>query len=445
MACALEGRDVVSDRSGNQRRGDWSHAGDRGQAPCRVVLPRVRDNHRFECLDLVRGRATVLEQLREHLPSLLGKGRIFLHERFQVLKPMDALRGDHPELSSQPARSIRQHRLLLDQQRSSGMHSQSSLLFKALGRHELRLRPGGGGAERRCIGSVVLLASLDEWFDRLRRNQLYLVPEAAQHTSPVMRRTARLQNDSAGLLPLEERDQLTPLQLALQVRLAACVHAVDLEYGLCRIETDHGNAHRGRLLCCRLSRPALWHTDAVGGRPPHLIGNSAYRRYLRRVASADGKGGKAKPGPAFEIDVGKLAEEARYDGIFVLRTNARITPLQAMLRYRELLAVETLFRKTKGILRTRPIYHSSDAAIRGHVFCSFLALVLQKELDSLCRAKGVVVEWADLIRDLDRLQEATIEKDGKRITTRTQVEGQVGLVFQATGVALPPHQRELAT
>jgi len=175
-----------------------------------------------------------------------------------------------------------------------------------------------------------------------------------------------------------------------------------------------------------------------------LIGNSAYRRSLRRVAPPDGKGGKSKPGPAFEIDVGKLAEEARYDGIFVLRTNARITPLQAMLKYRELLAVETLFRKTKCVLRTRPIYHSSDAAIRGHVFCSFLALVLQKELDSLCQAKGIVVEWADLIRDLDRLQEATIEKDGKRITTRTQVAGQVGLVFQATGVALPPHQREQA-
>ena len=118
-----------------------------------------------------------------------------------------------------------------------------------------------------------------------------------------------------------------------------------------------------------------------------LIGNSAYRRYLRRVARRR-KGGKGKPGPAFEIDAGKLAEEARYDGIFVLRTNARVTPLQAMLRYRELLAVETLFRKTKSVLRTRPIYHSSDAAIRGHVFCSFLALVLQKELDERCRAAG---------------------------------------------------------
>ncbi len=144
-----------------------------------------------------------------------------------------------------------------------------------------------------------------------------------------------------------------------------------------------------------------------------LIGNSAYRRHLRRRG----------PEQAFEIDPDKLAEEAIYDGIFVLRTNSNLSPLLAMLRYRDLLAVEQLFRKTKCTLRTRPIYHSSDAAIRGHVFCSFLALVLQTELDSRCRAKGIVVEWADLIRDLDRLQEATIEKDGQRITTRTPVAG----------------------
>jgi hypothetical protein len=170
-----------------------------------------------------------------------------------------------------------------------------------------------------------------------------------------------------------------------------------------------------------------------------LIGNSAYRRYLRRVRSEDGK-----PAPAFEIDPGKLAEEARYDGIFVLRTNARLTPLQAVLRYRDLLQVEDLFRRAKAILRTRPIYHSSDAAIRGHVFCSFLALVLQKEVADRCQAAGLTIEWSKLLRDLDRLQETTIEKDGKRITTRTAVTGQVGRVFQAAGVALPPNMREYA-
>ena len=170
-----------------------------------------------------------------------------------------------------------------------------------------------------------------------------------------------------------------------------------------------------------------------------LIGNSAYRRYLRRVAAPGGK-----PGPAFEIDAGKLAEEARYDGIFVLRTNARVTPLQAMLRYRELLAVETLFRKTKSVLRTRPIYHSSDAAIRGHVFCSFLALVLQKELFERCRAAGFTPEWDDVLRDLDRLQDVVLAKDGQEITLRTPATGTVGPLFRATGVALPPNVRDAA-
>src|SRR3954451_24071881 len=175
-----------------------------------------------------------------------------------------------------------------------------------------------------------------------------------------------------------------------------------------------------------------------------LIGNSAYRRYLRRVTTPGEKGGKNKPAPAFEIDAGKLAEEARYDGIFVLRTNARVTPLQAMLRYRELLAVETLFRKTKGILRTRPIYHSSDAAIRGHVFCSFLALVLQKELYERCKAADFTPEWGDVLRDLDRLQEVSLAKDGQQITLRTPATGAVGLLFKAVGIALPPNIRDAA-
>lgn len=164
-----------------------------------------------------------------------------------------------------------------------------------------------------------------------------------------------------------------------------------------------------------------------------LIGNSAYRRFLRKTA---------KDKPAFEIDPGKLAEEARYDGISVVRTNARITPLQAVLRYRDLLEVESLFRAAKATFDTRPIFHQSDAAIRGHVFCSFLALVLAKELTRLCEARGLKPEWQRLLNDLDRLQQATIEKDGRVITTRTHVNGQVGNVFKAAGIALPANFRD---
>ena len=76
-----------------------------------------------------------------------------------------------------------------------------------------------------------------------------------------------------------------------------------------------------------------------------------------------------------------------------------------MLRYRDLLRVEQLFRQAKAVLATRPIYHSRDMAIRGHVFCSFLALLLVKQLEDRLHRHNNAAEWDDIRRDLDRLQE----------------------------------------
>ena len=157
-----------------------------------------------------------------------------------------------------------------------------------------------------------------------------------------------------------------------------------------------------------------------------LVGNSAYRRFLKTA------------GPHFTIDRAKVEAEARFDGLFVLRTNATLTPLQAMLRYRELLVVEQLFRTAKSLLRTRPIYHSSDAAIRGHVFCSFLALVLRKELEDRCAAARLKPEWGEVLRDLDRLQELELEQAGKTWRVRTEATGTAPLLMKAVGIALPP-------
>jgi len=271
-------------------------------------------------------------------------------------------------------------------------------------------------ADRGMI-SAATIAALEE-------RKLEYILGARERSSAVIRRFVL--EDEQPLTPLlVERTQGETQLFVKEVKVGAA------RYILCRNEAEaERDRNERQAIVAGLSKQLVRGDKA-------LIGNSAYRRYLRRTPSANGK-----PGPAFEIDPGKLAEEARYDGLFVLRTNARITPLQAVLRYRDLLQVEDLFRRAKAILRTRPIYHSCDAAIRGHVFCSFLALMLQKELADLCHSHGLIIEWADLLRDLDRLQEATIDKDGKRITTRTAVAGKVGSVFQAAGVALPPNLHE---
>jgi Transposase DDE domain len=196
-------------------------------------------------------------------------------------------------------------------------------------------------------------------------------------------------------------------------------------YIVCRNEAEAGKDAADRQAIVSALEQQLKRGDKA------LIGNSAYRRYLRTTSKK-----------AFAIDIGKLADEARYDGLFVLRTNARITPLQAVLRYRDLIQVEQLFRTAKALMRTRPIYHSSDAAIRGHVFCSFLALILRKELDERCRNAGFRPEWGDVLRDLDRLQEVTITKDGREMTLRTPAAGVIGPLFKAARIALPPNIRD---
>jgi transposase len=161
-----------------------------------------------------------------------------------------------------------------------------------------------------------------------------------------------------------------------------------------------------------------------------LVGNKGYRKYLK----TRGKG--------FEIDEQKALEEARYDGKWVLRTNTNLSTDQVALKYKQLWMVESLFRTVKSILETRPIYHKRDETILGHVFCSFLSFVLMKELQNRVEAKGYQLEWADVIRDLNRLQEVEIEQDGKRLLLRSEATGTCGKVFQAAGVALPPTVRQ---
>ena len=158
-----------------------------------------------------------------------------------------------------------------------------------------------------------------------------------------------------------------------------------------------------------------------------LVGNKGYRRYI------------CSTGPDhFQIDEAKIREEARYDGKWVLRTNMDLDASDVALQYKMLWMVEAYIRSCKSLLHTRPIYHKCDETIRGHVFCSFLAMVLRQELETRLARRGHELEWADVIADLNRLQTAEVGQDGKRFLLRSEVQGTCGLAFQAAGVAMPP-------
>jgi Transposase DDE domain len=195
----------------------------------------------------------------------------------------------------------------------------------------------------------------------------------------------------------------------------------DRRYIVCLNEDEARKDAADREAIVAALREQLRHGDKT------LVGNKGYRRYL--------SGG----GPEhFRIDEAKVAEDARYDGKWVLRTNTELDSAEVALQYKQLWVVEQWFRSCKSLLQTRPVYHKCDETIRGHAFCSFLALVLRQELQARLGERGHEVEWADVIGDLDRLQRIEVEQDGKRFLLRSEAQGTCGKVFQAVGVALPP-------
>jgi transposase len=163
-----------------------------------------------------------------------------------------------------------------------------------------------------------------------------------------------------------------------------------------------------------------------------LVGNKGYRKYIKSSSSSK----------HFEIDEDKIEAEQKYDGVWVLQTDLDLSAKEVALRYKELWMVEQIFRTIKSILENRPVYHKSDAAIRGHVFCSFLALVLLKQLQSRMEQRGSVTEWERLKADLDNLQEVTVKASGQPFVIRTQTRGDAGKAIQAVGLHLGPVVRE---
>lgn len=165
--------------------------------------------------------------------------------------------------------------------------------------------------------------------------------------------------------------------------------------------------------------------------PKALVGNRGFRRYLRVEKDA------------VKIDLHKVEAEARFDGKWVLRTNTDLPASEVALQYKRLLTVEQFFYTAKDLLETRPIFHEYQATITGHIFVSFLALVLLHELSRRLQRKGLKLEWGDVLRDLGEVREVEVRHALKRYVLRPPLKGTAGNVFQTAGVAIPPPAREL--
>ncbi len=106
--------------------------------------------------------------------------------------------------------------------------------------------------------------------------------------------------------------------------------------------------------------------EKIRTKPSSLIGNKGYRKHLKV-----GKG-------SIRLNKDKIKEESRFDGKFVLTTNTDLLAEEVALTYKNLWQVEYAFRNLKSILQNRPTYHQTPENTKGHIFCSYLSLLLSQ-------------------------------------------------------------------
>jgi hypothetical protein len=277
------------------------------------------------------------------------------------------------------------------------------------------------GVERACIVadrgmiSAATIAALEA-------QKIDYILGARERSSKEVRETVL--HDDGAAVPLTIPRQKGETDLAVKE-----VKIEGRRYIVCRNEEEaRKDAETRAKLLAGLQRKL-----AKGGKS--LVGNTGYRRFL---AASEGDG--------FAIDPAKVEADAHFDGVFVLRTSLTLSALAVVLRYRNLLVVEQSFLATKALLATRPIFHRTDAAIRGHIFCTFLALVLRKELlGRLANYGGAVLEWQCIIDDLLDLSAVEVDQDGRRALLRTAPRPSIDPVCRALGITLPPVFQEVPT
>lgn len=163
-----------------------------------------------------------------------------------------------------------------------------------------------------------------------------------------------------------------------------------------------------------------------------LVGNLGFRRFLRGAKGS------------WRIDESAVKNDARFDGVFVLRTNLDLPASEIAATYKGLWRIERVFREEKSTLEVRPLFHHQDETRIGHIVGSFLALRLDVELHLRMEEKGIKVPWPNLMRDLKELKAVRLDLDGVPYLIRTDLEGFAYDAFRAAGLRVPPRVTRLA-
>ena len=159
-----------------------------------------------------------------------------------------------------------------------------------------------------------------------------------------------------------------------------------------------------------------------------LVGRLKTKPSLSRFLRVTAGGGLLR------IDRGKVAEQERLDGKFLLRTSdPTLSAEDVALGYKQLLQVERAWRDMKTTLDLRPVYHHLERRIRAHVVLCWLSLLLIRIVEN-----QTADTWRNVRNELQRMHLGTFRGPAGTVQRRTEITGRQREIMISLGIQEPP-------
>ena len=77
------------------------------------------------------------------------------------------------------------------------------------------------------------------------------------------------------------------------------------------------------------------------------------------------------------IDRAKIRKEEQFDGKYLISTSdLKLSAEEVVMGYKQLAAIERVFRDLKHLIDIRPVYHHKEERIHSHILLCWLALLM---------------------------------------------------------------------
>lgn len=147
--------------------------------------------------------------------------------------------------------------------------------------------------------------------------------------------------------------------------------------------------------------------------PRQLVTHRGYRQFIKGLE-------EGRP----EIDTEAVETARRRDGFYGVITNVPRETMgseEVYARYKELWKIEDAFGEMKGPLRTRPMFHWTDARIHAHVLICLMAYFVEAVITRRLREARAGFTASEMFRALNEVYAVPVTVRGSRAWVRNEL------------------------